>query len=157
VLSKDELLQQIWPDAFVEEVNLAVNVSTLRRVLGENPQDRRFIATVSGRGYRFVAPVTCSQQPEVPAAGGANPSGERPEFSNREVQATLPEAGREAPARLRFLPGLLIVLLLAGLGAYFFEKRKGNQQAAMASESSVAVLPFTDLSADKDQEYFSDG
>src|SRR5215468_6212309 len=65
VLSKDELLQEIWPDAFVEEVNLAVNVSTLRRVLGENPQDRRFIATVSGRGYRFVAPVTCSQQPEV--------------------------------------------------------------------------------------------
>jgi DNA-binding winged helix-turn-helix (wHTH) protein len=58
MLSKDELIKEVWPDTFVEEVNLAVNISTLRKVLGEDPQDRRFIATVSGRGYRFVAPVS---------------------------------------------------------------------------------------------------
>src|SRR5277367_2597368 len=60
VLSKDELLQKIWPDTFVEEVNLAVNISTLRKLLGEGPQDGRYIVTVSGRGYRFVAPVRIS-------------------------------------------------------------------------------------------------
>jgi DNA-binding winged helix-turn-helix (wHTH) protein len=54
VLSKDELLQEIWPGTFVEEVNLAVNISTLRKLLGENPQDGRYIVTVSGRGYRFA-------------------------------------------------------------------------------------------------------
>src|SRR5215468_2145082 len=57
VLTKDELLKQIWPDTFVEEVNLAVNISTLRKALGENPQDSRYIATIPGRGYRFVAEV----------------------------------------------------------------------------------------------------
>jgi TolB-like protein/DNA-binding winged helix-turn-helix (wHTH) protein/Flp pilus assembly protein TadD len=57
VLTKDELLQAIWPGTFVEEVNLAVNISTLRKLLGESPQDGRYIVTVSGRGYRFVAEV----------------------------------------------------------------------------------------------------
>src|SRR5262245_1804792 len=57
VLTKDELLKEIWPDTFVEEVNLAVNISTLRKALGESPQDGRYILTVPGRGYRFVAEV----------------------------------------------------------------------------------------------------
>jgi len=48
------LLKQVWPDTFVEEVNLAVNISAIRKALGENPQDCRYIATVPGRGYRFV-------------------------------------------------------------------------------------------------------
>jgi eukaryotic-like serine/threonine-protein kinase len=57
LLTKDELLKEVWPDTFVEEVNLAVNVSTLRKMLGESPQDGRYIVTVPGRGYRFVAAV----------------------------------------------------------------------------------------------------
>jgi DNA-binding winged helix-turn-helix (wHTH) protein len=57
LLTKDELLKEIWPDTFVEEVNLAVKISTLRKALGENPQDGRHIVTVPGHGYRFVADV----------------------------------------------------------------------------------------------------
>src|SRR5215469_12537929 len=56
-VTKDELLRQIWPDVFVEEVNLAVNISTIRKALGESPQECRFIATLPGRGYRFIAEV----------------------------------------------------------------------------------------------------
>src|SRR5215469_1418255 len=57
MVTKDELLKQIWPDTFVEEVNLAVNISAIRKALGESPQQCRFIATIPGRGYRFVAEV----------------------------------------------------------------------------------------------------
>jgi len=57
VLTKDELLKEIWPDAFVEEVDLEVNISTLRKALGEGPKDGRYIVTVPERGYRFVAEV----------------------------------------------------------------------------------------------------
>src|SRR5215469_7842768 len=57
MVTKDELLRQVWPDTFVEEVNLAVNISVIRKALGESPQECRFIATVPGRGYRFVAEV----------------------------------------------------------------------------------------------------
>src|SRR5262249_19412830 len=66
LLSKDEPLKEIWPDTFVEEVNLAVNISILRKTLGENPQDGRFITTVPGHGYRFVAKVR-----EIPLEAGS--------------------------------------------------------------------------------------
>src|SRR5713226_1546087 len=57
VMEKDELLKLIWPDTVVEERNLAVNISTLRKVLGESPESHEYIVTIPGRGYRFVAPV----------------------------------------------------------------------------------------------------
>src|SRR5215467_7115362 len=57
VVEKEELMREIWPDAFVEENNLNQNVSKLRRVLGESRGENRFIVTVPGRGYRFAADV----------------------------------------------------------------------------------------------------
>jgi len=57
VVSKNELLARVWPDTTVQESNLKVNMAALRRVLGEEPGVARYIATVVGRGYRFVAPV----------------------------------------------------------------------------------------------------
>src|SRR5262249_26111387 len=57
VLDKDELMRRIWPDTIVEESNLTGYISVLRRALGENPQEHRYIVTVPGRGYSFVAEV----------------------------------------------------------------------------------------------------
>src|SRR5687767_7306009 len=57
VLTKDELMQGVWPDRTVEEGNLTRQISTLRSVLGEPPDEPRYIETVSKVGYRFVAPV----------------------------------------------------------------------------------------------------
>ncbi|MBZ5506661.1 MAG: winged helix-turn-helix domain-containing protein [Acidobacteriia bacterium] len=56
-VSKDALLKAVWPNTFVEEANLTQHVSMLRKALGDSPQDRRYIATVPGQGYRFVAEV----------------------------------------------------------------------------------------------------
>jgi DNA-binding winged helix-turn-helix (wHTH) protein len=57
-LEKDELLKALWPDVVVEENNLGQAISKLRAALGEAPGANRYIATIPGRGYRFVAPVT---------------------------------------------------------------------------------------------------
>src|SRR5262245_10264385 len=57
LLGKDELLKAIWPDTVDEEVNLANNISILRKALGDGADEQRFIETVPRRGYRFVAPV----------------------------------------------------------------------------------------------------
>src|ERR1700693_2893699 len=57
ILEKDELMQAIWPNTMVEENNLNQNISTLRRVLGEIRGENRYIVTVPGRGYRFIAAV----------------------------------------------------------------------------------------------------
>jgi Tol biopolymer transport system component/DNA-binding winged helix-turn-helix (wHTH) protein len=67
VVSKDELMAASWPDTAVEEANLTQNVSTLRKALGDDPKQHRYIATVSGRGYSFVATVTEVQGPESPS------------------------------------------------------------------------------------------
>ena len=65
VLSKDDLMKELWPDSFVEESNLSQNIFMLRKALGETPEDRRYIVTLPGKGYRFVAEVrTISQEGE---------------------------------------------------------------------------------------------
>src|SRR6266446_933864 len=58
VVGKDELVARVWPQTFVEESNLKFQVNALRRALGDGHAGSRFIVTVPGRGYNFVAPVS---------------------------------------------------------------------------------------------------
>ena len=71
VLKKEELFQLVWPDAFVEENNLPRNVSALRKALGEEPTEHKYVMTVPGQGYRFVASVreleTLDERESTPA------------------------------------------------------------------------------------------
>ncbi len=57
VVTKDELMTKVWADSIVEEANLTQTISMLRKTLGENPSEHRFIVTETGKGYRFVATV----------------------------------------------------------------------------------------------------
>jgi Tol biopolymer transport system component/DNA-binding winged helix-turn-helix (wHTH) protein len=59
-LEKDDLMRQVWPDAAVEENNLNQNITALRKSLGDSRHESRYIATIPGLGYRFVAEVTRS-------------------------------------------------------------------------------------------------
>ncbi len=66
VMTKAELMNQVWQEQFVEEANLAVQVSALRKTLGKMPDEQPFIVTIPGRGYSFVAEVqTEAAQPEI--------------------------------------------------------------------------------------------
>jgi DNA-binding winged helix-turn-helix (wHTH) protein/Flp pilus assembly protein TadD len=58
ILEKEELMRAVWPDTVVEENNLNQNISTLRRALGEAHGEHRYIATIPGKGYRFIATVS---------------------------------------------------------------------------------------------------
>jgi predicted ATPase/DNA-binding winged helix-turn-helix (wHTH) protein len=68
LVSKQDLIARVWPNTFVEPVNLAVHVCALRRALGDGRGGNRFLINSPGRGYRFVAPVTTSEerQPSPP-------------------------------------------------------------------------------------------
>jgi len=68
MVSKEELIERVWPDAFVEQNNLAQNVSALRRALGDREGRSRYIETVPKRGYRFVAPMAVETLEEPVAA-----------------------------------------------------------------------------------------
>jgi predicted ATPase/DNA-binding winged helix-turn-helix (wHTH) protein len=71
LVSKTELMARGWPDAVVEEGNLKVHIAALRRALGDGQQGRRYLATINGRGYTFVAPVEYRD----PKTQGAQPGG----------------------------------------------------------------------------------
>lgn len=58
VLEKDQLIKEVWPDTYVTEANLTQNISSLRKALGERAGDRRYIVTVPGQGYSFIAEVS---------------------------------------------------------------------------------------------------
>ena len=165
LLEKGELLKRIWPDSFVEEANLSVNVSALRRALGEGPNEHQYVETVPRRGYRFVAGVKERWD------GGAEPSSHelseegddsRP-VADRERQTSPPSLSAASRPRASFrrwaivLVGLLsLSALLLGLNAGGLRERllgKGNPVRIQ----SLAVLPLENLSGDPSQDYFADG
>lgn len=71
MISKEELMKAIWPNAFVEENNLTQSVSALRRILGERRGENRYIVTVPGHGYRFAAIVKKNEEVEAVATRSA--------------------------------------------------------------------------------------
>lgn len=158
MVTKDELLRQIWPDTFVEEINLAVNISTIRKALGESAQECRFIATVPGHGYRFVAEVR-----NVPNRNGNVRLFHSTEDASMVAALADHEVGPEAVVaaakrgRLRFAILVVGALLIAAIVTSYFGGRVRKTSASTPGEASIAVLPFTDLSPQQDQQYFTDG
>ena len=149
VVSKDEILSEVWRGTIVEENNLAVHISALRRALGERPGGDRFIATVSGLGYRFVGSV-------VDAALGAT---EAPVPTAAAVVAAIPDGERlpalAAPRREFRRIGALVagaLGLMAIVAGLLIEFRGGT---ATAPRLSIAVLPFRSLGGGG-QDYLAD-
>jgi DNA-binding winged helix-turn-helix (wHTH) protein len=75
VVSKEELLARGWPQTFVEEANLKIQVSALRRALGDGQGGHRYVVTVPGRGYNFVAPVSLDGPSRAPLPPTTTPAG----------------------------------------------------------------------------------
>jgi DNA-binding winged helix-turn-helix (wHTH) protein/predicted ATPase len=80
VVAKEELMREVWPDSFVEENNLTVTISALRKVLGEGASDQRYIQTVPRRGYRFAASVRQSAASGAVAQRESDTAEENSEF-----------------------------------------------------------------------------
>jgi TolB-like protein/DNA-binding winged helix-turn-helix (wHTH) protein/Flp pilus assembly protein TadD len=162
LVDRDQLLDAVWPDAVVEENNITQNISTLRRVLGDTLGSNRFIVTVPGRGYRFVAEVrTIGENAE----GFVSPLPAEQETRGLEPTARLP--ANPSPSR-RLWPIVLAtaaLLILGMLGVWFWRGRlqmPGRTTTAVQAplpvfEKSVAVLPFANLSGDAENAYFADG
>jgi len=170
VLGKDELMNLLWPDAIVEESNLTVSMSVLRKALGEQAQEHRYIVTVPGRGYRFVAEVrpvlrdAAEGEAELIVQKSAKVSlvEEEEEQSEGMMEAAhaLTAASAHPLTRPRrvWLAVALLAVLIAGATVWWKTKLRGAEPAAPAGAiKSIAVLPFKPLSPDRSDEYLGLG
>lgn len=171
VVTREELQRRLWPaDTFVDfDHSLNTAVMRLREVLGDSSENPRFVETLPRRGYRFVAPfeeqsasstdATPTQIAEAGAARGvlAN-NGSAPLPISPELPATSANTISRFSRPLVMLGAVLLlaIVLVAALGARYLRKPSAVAPPA-AQVTSVVVLPFENLSADKDQAYFADG
>lgn len=171
VLTKGELMERLWPDTAVEENNLSVQVSALRKALGERAGEHRYIVTVPGRGYQFVARVKSQITPQIEAA----------EIQPRDVPtaeaATVVAAPQHEPRRTsRYLAtaaAVMTVVALVVLGVIVARRNSvGDEKTnaptflnvdagagAVPTErpKSLAVLPFKMIGSVEDEQYIGLG
>jgi TolB-like protein/DNA-binding winged helix-turn-helix (wHTH) protein/Tfp pilus assembly protein PilF len=163
VLTKDELLNEAWPGTIVEEGNLTQAISVLRKALGETRSDHRYIVTVPGSGYRFVALVH-EVLPGVKefSDNTTAPTATSPDhafvFSPHEVTTAKDNVRRNH--QLRWIV-LVPALLLAAFGAYLaysiWTTSPPPLPENVAEVRSVAVLPFENLGNQAEDEYLGVG
>jgi DNA-binding winged helix-turn-helix (wHTH) protein/TolB-like protein len=157
LLDKDELIKKVWPNSFVEEANLSVNISALRKALGDTPDGQKFIETVPKRGYRFVMPIrevgngsqsetrAIDPPPAVPTPEGAT--------SGATTLPTRSSGLVSLPARIG--PASIAVLLLVALSyvAYSVYHRQGKQTTASTKLRGLAILPFQNVNKDPNSDF----
>jgi DNA-binding winged helix-turn-helix (wHTH) protein/tetratricopeptide (TPR) repeat protein len=148
VLDKEALLRSVWPDTMVEENNLNQNISTLRRVFGESRGENRYIATVPGRGYRFMPEVrTISQRscgPAQPVRIGVLPfenigaGNEREYLADGLTEETIVSLGRIDPQHLSTIGRTTVMVY----------KRSSKSLAEIGKELDAAYLVESSLRAE---------
>jgi TolB-like protein/DNA-binding winged helix-turn-helix (wHTH) protein len=135
VVTREELRQRLWPaDTFVDfEAGLNTAVRKLRQALDDSAESPRYVETLPKRGYRFVAPVVREQ----PADG-----------------ARAPALGHGGRGQRAAVAAVVVLALAAGV---FGVRKWAHAFAHVRSGSSVAVLPFANLSGTSEDDYLADG
>ena len=150
LVRKDELLNEVWPDAIVEENNLDKNISLLRQVLGERSGKGKFIETVRGHGFRFVPEVRQIEEDGT----GKLPSKEAIAVAESLLPTepkptnTTPTEPETRTLRTRFLLAATVALVVVGvIGIYVWQRSSLN-----TTTKTIAVLPFKSLIAEERDE-----
>ena len=138
VVTKDEFFEKVWGGSFVEENNLTVTIRALRKVLGDDAKQARFIENIPRKGYRFTAAVAADSGTEEASASGGT------DARSRESRRWLPAVGVAA--------SLIIVMAVVGFG---FKTFWPSNIPATKPIDSIAVLPFADRSGQS--AYLSEG
>ena len=146
IVTREQIVERIWgPGVFLDTDNsINIAVRKVRQVLKDNPERPRFIQTVTGKGYRFVAPVSeAPAEPQIPAA-------------EPEIPVEAPRTGASA-RRPWAIPIGIIVALIVALSVWLIWSHYWANPKPAGGRLMLAVLPFENLTGDADQEYFSDG
>ncbi len=157
VVDRNELMEKLWPDTFVEQINLNVHVSSLRKALGEQPDEHSYIVTVPRRGYSFVATVKKSANGDGALISDVDAPIETPYQSSAQES----EAEREDSSvstvlsppsflsrRIFILPALSLIVI--AVVSYLWIAATRRPADLQPSANIIAVLPFKELSPEAD-------
>jgi TolB-like protein/DNA-binding winged helix-turn-helix (wHTH) protein/Flp pilus assembly protein TadD len=153
IVTKDDLINTVWPDSFVEESNLTQTIFRIRKALDETT-DRRFIQTVQGQGYRFVVSVKQGASDGHPVEALV-PLPDAPVVPEVQSQTDPPSRKDLRWAAVALAAGGLILILIFALALSSWHSRTG--MAVQPGKIMLAVLPFENFTGDATQDYFSDG
>jgi eukaryotic-like serine/threonine-protein kinase len=155
VVSKEDLLKEVWPDSFVEEANLSQHIFKLRKALGDSPEGERYIVTLPGRGYRFAVPVrTITEGGEVLVAqmrSRAQVLIEEQVSGPGETQsAALPPPARAKPKAPRWLfrSAVAAAIAIAGIGLLLLLRRHQTRTRALTETETVVLADFANSTGD---------
>jgi TolB-like protein/DNA-binding winged helix-turn-helix (wHTH) protein len=164
VVSKDEIIDAVWPGTVVEDSNLTVQISALRRALEHGRPNGRCIQTVPGRGYRFATPVTPAGAWKASVASAMQaeaiddlPAPGVPAAAPRHRRTALVRMATAAAAALVLALGVWWLWTTRPIPAPAVNSAESISQALVAPHLSIVVLPFTNLTNDPDEQYFADG
>lgn len=152
LISKDEILDAVWKDQFVEEANLSVQISVLRKALGDRASSPRFLVTIPGKGYQFIPDVRTerSKQHQPPNLPGPAPDTPRLPQTDGDNRATITQ---RSLAWRPILATVVVIVAIAGLFASFIWNKNGRNYRVR----SLAVLPFIDQTDSLESDVISDG
>ena len=157
LVTKEELLQAVWPDTTVEENNLNHNVSVLRKALGDKATGQQYIETVPRVGYRFVASVEPAERPGEAPVAAAVTAGEAitglPSASVGKADRTSPTGGTPSlsrqPHRRTTLTLLAIAMVTAAIAFYLVRPRTSGRIVDLTEEDSVLIADFANTTGDE--------
>lgn len=160
VVTREQIIEKLWPETFVDENNLSVTVSMLRRAFGESGSTPKFIETIPRKGYRFNAEVIESGTSIVITESEIT----RTVIEQTEIDdGNATEAIAELKSGLRrqrylFVPvAAALIALFAFVGWTYFRGTQENAGSVAGSSRQIAVLPFRDLSGDERSKQISVG
>jgi DNA-binding winged helix-turn-helix (wHTH) protein/TolB-like protein/lipoprotein NlpI len=157
LVEKEELLRLVWPGSFIEEGNLAVTISQVRKALNDDRGHHRYIETVSKRGYRFVAEVRRLDDDALVIASVNKPEappGMPPQLSIPPAQPTWWEGSRKK--LFGMVLAALIAFLAFGLGLSH-RRILAKSESATPMVGSLAVLPFQTLGTNSPDKFLELG
>ncbi len=155
LVSREQIVERIWGKSVFLDTDNSINgaIRKIRTLLKDDPEEPRFIQTITGKGYRFIAPLDAREEP--------NPEQSTPVAESTETPVRdLPDTPPEKPVRKKWPLILGIALAVAGAiaAAFYLQPPKlRTHNATPARRVMLAVLPFENLTGDANQDYFSDG
>ncbi|MBT6036298.1 MAG: tetratricopeptide repeat protein [Kordiimonadaceae bacterium] len=154
IISREEIIEEIWNGRIVSDATISSCIKSARKAIGDDGENQKYIKTIRGRGIQFLAQINTASQNSDTAPSIKN--------DNAKTSASIKGSINRLNLKIVSIGALLLIIVILLINQYStttidINNDQGRQIANANAPYTIAVMPFVDLSADGDQEYFGDG